>query len=539
MIAAFLIYIYMGQITRLQCEWKGFYLFPGLYGGALEALLSSGRMTVNVLAVSHFFELLCLPVIYNRWISIGLSRNWAIMLAMPGALIAGLLPALASSVAGGSVWHAFNGDFYVRLAGVMILALLLVIYIDRFESEPPENRSGVLDFIFAFFGSYGRLQETEKTLREWQNRFYALFDHSTEIIITCDSKWKIIDANIAAKELFRPVTGGTLPGKSLAKLLSKEDGSPVTELEKSDLPAHFDCILKNGSEQPTILQSSIFLVQLPGQQLKVMTARDVSCERALAREREALTDQLNHSQRLESLGILAGGIAHDFNNCIHAILGYVDVATLFNKDNPEALNGHLNKIGQIAEQAGKLTSQMLGFARRGKYHVVEIRLNELFEQCRMLMSPQKLGEIEFIIQPVSTELQVAADTFQLQQVLINMLLNAVDALQGVANARLELTAMKASELSGDFNPPPGDLENVSAGDYIAIIIRDNGCGMPPEVAERIFEPFFTTKPVGSGTGMGLSMAYGIIANHRGWIQLDSQVGSGTTFTICLPSAVKQ
>ena len=232
MIVAFLIYIYMGQITRLQCDWSGFSLFPGLYGGALEALLSSGRATVNLLSLSHFFELLCLPVIYNRWLSFGFSRRWSILLALPCALLAGLLPSLASGVAGDSIRQAFNGDFYARLIGVMVLAVMLVIYIERFESEVSDNRSaGVLDFVFAFFGSYGRLQETEKHLLEWQNRFHAVFDHAAEIIITCDDTRQIIDVNIAAKKLFPEFKNGKVSGIRLDDLLCLESGGDFELLQ--------------------------------------------------------------------------------------------------------------------------------------------------------------------------------------------------------------------------------------------------------------------------------------------------------------------
>lgn len=534
-IAAFLIYIYMGQITRLQCDWTGFSLFPGLYGGALEALLSSGRATVNLLSVSHFFELLCLPVIYNRWLSLGFSRRWSIMLSLPCTLLAGLIPSLASGIAGDGLSQVFNGDFYARLCAVMILAVMLVIYIEKFENEISDNRSnGVLDFVFAFFGSYGRLQETEKHLQEWQNRFHAVFDHSTEIIITCDDSGRIIDTNIAAKELFKNFKNGNVSNIKLEKFLELENGGNFELPANISAPLLLDCIAKISENDNKILQSSIFPVQLHNRRIFVMTARDVTKEREYAREREALTEQLNHSQRLESLGILAGGIAHDFNNCIHAILGYVDVATIFNRDNAEAMQVQLEKIGKVAEQAGKLTGQMLGFARRGKYHVVEIRLNELFEQCRMMIAPQKLSSISFEITPPDQEMKISADTFQMQQVLINMLINAVDALNNIAEPVLELFAVTANESPVSFNPPPGDLENADANDYIAIIIRDNGCGMPPEIASRIFEPFFTTKPVGSGTGMGLAMAYGIIANHKGWIQVDSVENSGTSFAIFMP-----
>ncbi len=533
-IVSFLIYIYIGQITRLQCSWTGYSLFPGLYGGALEALLSSGRMTVNVLAVSHFFELLCLPMLYNRLTIWGMPRKWAIMLALPGTLLAGLLPGIASVVAGGSILQMFNGDFYARLIAIVILAALLVVYIERFETEVTDTRVGVLDFVFAFFGSYGKLQETEKNLLEWQNRFHAVFDHSTEIILTCDDRGRIMDANIAAKELFRTTKNASITGQPLKKLIDITGNNELDLKNTFHAPKHFECTVKLSNDKNALLQASIFPVQMHRQMLFVMTARDITTEREFAREKETLTEQLNHSQRLESLGILAGGIAHDFNNCIHAILGYVDAAAFFDRGNPEALEKHLAKIGKIAEQAGKLTQQMLGFARRGKYHVVNISLREIFEQCRMLMSPQKLAAIDFEVTLPPPDFIIAADSFQIQQVLINMLLNSVDALKGSINAKLELFAAAGADSPVKFVPPPDNEENRMPDDYLAIIIRDNGCGMPPEIASRIFEPFFTTKPVGSGTGMGLSMAHGIIANHKGSIQLSSTPGKGTTFAIFLP-----
>ena len=529
MITAFFIYIYMGQITRLQCEWDGFSLFPGLYGGALEALLSSGRATVNLLAVSHFFELVSLPMIYKLWRNSGLSRRWAIFLAMPCMILVGLLPVVASgSIAGEGITSVFNGDFYARMGGVVILAILLNIYIERFEQEVSDSGRGVFDFVFAFFGSYGRLQEAEKNLQEWQNRFYTVFDHSTEIIVTCDENGNLMDANIVAKKLFQLSGNNREHSLTLDKILKMTDGSDFVLPGSENLPWRGDCIAGG-----RILQSSIFPVTVQKQRLLVMNARDVTQEREYAKEKEQLTEQLNHSQRLESLGILAGGIAHDFNNCIHAILGYVDVAMLFGKDDPETVNKHLEKIGKVAEQAGKLTGQMLGFARRGKYHVVDIVLADLFEQCRMLLAPQKLSDIELNVTIPDREFHISADMFQIQQVLINMMLNAVDALNAVENAKLELFAVPASDSPVAFAPPPGDMENADISEYLTIIIRDNGCGMSPEVSSRIFEPFFTTKPVGSGTGMGLSMAYGIVANHKGWIQLASTPGKGTTFAIFL------
>ena len=255
----------------------------------------------------------------------------------------------------------------------------------------------------------------------------------------------------------------------------------------------------------------------------------------LARERRELAEQLAHSQRIESLGMLAGGVAHDFNNCIHAILGHVDVINfLHTPEDPEVVS-HLAKITSIAEQAGRLTSQLLGFARKGKYAVTEFKLAELIGECLELLGTRKLGEIE-VIRDFSAlpDVRIRADRVQMQQVLINLILNAADALAGRENPELRLRLLPATE-SGVELAPPAELKADPAA-CLCFECTDNGCGMDEATMKHLFEPFFTTKPVGAGTGMGLAMVYGTVTHHHGWIQVESEPGRGTTFRVFLPQA---
>lgn len=271
-----------------------------------------------------------------------------------------------------------------------------------------------------------------------------------------------------------------------------------------------------------------------GQSLLVMIGRDITEEIRLAEEKSRLAEQLAHSQRIEALGMLAGGIAHDFNNYIHAILGHVDVITmLYPPENPE-VTGHLEKVTAIAEQAGNLTSQLLGFARKGKYQVVELDLEGVLRNSLALLGPRRQQDLTVEFRAASGLDPVRADAIQLQQVVLNLLMNATDAMENnTGERRLTLAVGPAVDLPVPFEPPP-DFAGAKPEEYAFLQVADNGCGMDAETRKRLFEPFFTTKPIGRGTGMGLAMVYGTVTHHHGWIQLETAPGKGTAFYLLLP-----
>jgi signal transduction histidine kinase len=286
----------------------------------------------------------------------------------------------------------------------------------------------------------------------------------------------------------------------------------------------------DGSEH--IFSCSHSPIQIRKKTLLALIALDITEEQKLAAEKAQLAEQLAHTQRIESLGMLAGGIAHDFNNYIHAILGHIDVVTYMYEQKPE-IQAHLQKVVTIAEQAGKLTSQLLGFARKGKYQIADLDTRELFQSCFALIAPHTRNSIQLTLNAPEELPRIKGDKIQIQQVFLNLLLNAADAVAESPEKKISVTLAPADRVEFPLQPFP-TLGEIKPENYLCISIADNGHGIPPDVLDRIFEPFFTTKPVGKGTGMGLAMVCGTITNHQGWIQVVSQPGEGAVFHIFLP-----
>ena len=266
----------------------------------------------------------------------------------------------------------------------------------------------------------------------------------------------------------------------------------------------------------------------------LLLARDITEESKLAKEKVKLGEQLAHSQRLEAVGKLAGGIAHDFNNYIHAILGHLDLVRMMFETEDETVNKHLEKIGEISEQAGELTSKLLGFARKGKYQEHEVDLNELVEKAVDLFMPRSKKNLELKLGLRPEKMLIRGDSVQLQQVLLNLMLNAMDAMKDMPiRSKLRIVVDKASNCRIQLLPPSKDTDIDS---FYVICVKDNGVGIDPDTMKHIFDPFFTTKPTGEGTGMGLAMVYGTITNHLGWVQVVSKINKGTKFYLFLPRA---
>ena len=269
----------------------------------------------------------------------------------------------------------------------------------------------------------------------------------------------------------------------------------------------------------------------------IVMGRDLTEERCLEAEKQRLNNELAHSQRLEALGQLAGGVAHDFNNNIHAILGHADLIGM-SKNLDDRTQRHLSKIIEIAEHSGGLTSQLLGFARKGKYRESDFDLRVLVQRTAELFMPGRT-DIEFNVHTSAKPLIIRGDQIQLQQVILNLLINARDALHTVNDRELHLD-MSVSEIPPEDLPREitlsEDVKNIVCP--VLLTIKDNGCGMDETTLKRVFEPFFTTKPIGQGTGMGMAMAYGTVTNHHGAIGVKSQIDVGTEIYIVLPKLIE-
>jgi PAS domain S-box-containing protein len=242
-------------------------------------------------------------------------------------------------------------------------------------------------------------------------------------------------------------------------------------------------------------------------------------------ERKQLEEQLRQSQKMEAFGQLAGGIAHDFNNLLTIIQG--NVALLQEPLNPDQA-GSLVEIAKAAERAANLTRQLLTFSRRQLFQPKPLDLNEVVANTSKMLQ-RIIGEhigLETHFAPGGAPIK--ADRTMMEQILINLAVNSRDAMPKGGRLVIQTAAVVVSQADAQANP------EARPGSFIRLKVTDTGCGIAPEAMERIFEPFFTTKEIGKGTGLGLATVFGIVAQHHGWIEVESKLNSGTTFHIYLP-----
>lgn len=241
--------------------------------------------------------------------------------------------------------------------------------------------------------------------------------------------------------------------------------------------------------------------------------------------RESLESQLRQSRKLESLGRLAGGVAHDFNNRLLIIMCYAEILRAgLPSDSPFV--HHARMVLESAQRSAELTKQLLAFSRRQALKPESFDLNVTVDGMRNLLA-RVIGEDIELVTVLGAKHLAFADAGQIEQVILNLVLNARDAMPHGGRLLAQ---------TDDVYVTPGSGEQLAAGDYVALIVEDTGAGIAPSVLPHIFEPFFTTKEVGAGTGLGLSTVDGIVRQSEGTIRVESVVGKGTRFTVLLPRA---
>ena len=253
-------------------------------------------------------------------------------------------------------------------------------------------------------------------------------------------------------------------------------------------------------------------------------------------ERKRVEAQMQQSQRLESLGQLAGGVAHDFNNLLAVILNYnmfiIEEIDKLAAEDPARwgpVRRDLDQVRRSGERATELTHQLLAFGRRELVRPQALDLNQVLEGVEPLLRRTLGGHIELHIDAAAELWSVLADPGQLEQVLVNLAINARDAMPTGGTLLIDTSNLEVDEAYAQARP------GISPGPYVRLRVSDSGAGMPPEVAQRAFEPFFTTKPKGEGSGLGLATVYGIVSQAGGYAQIYSTPGHGTTFTAVLPA----
>lgn len=337
-------------------------------------------------------------------------------------------------------------------------------------------------------------------------------------LLDLDPQGQVLSANLAAEALLGPVAPGTFLG-DLLDGLGRPLGDWLAEVHEGRDTGRGEVLQTRTGEVERSLQ--VTLASSPGMDRIVAVLTDVSALKTL----EA---QFVQSQKMQAIGQLAGGIAHDFNNLLTAITGHCDLLML-RRDNTDPDYADLHQISQNANRAAALVRQLLAFSRKQTLSPQIIDLRHVLSDLSHLLN-RLVGERIVVTVTHDPSLRpIRADGRQLEQVLMNLVVNARDAMPkgGEIAIRTENVRLGTGvTLEG---------ANIPKGEYVRITVSDQGCGIPPETLDKIFDPFFTTKKQGEGTGLGLSTAYGIVKQTGGYIFCTSEVGGGTTFALYFPA----
>jgi PAS domain S-box-containing protein len=362
-----------------------------------------------------------------------------------------------------------------------------------------------------------------------EKRYECLVNNSPDIIYTMGLDGSFTYVNPAWQKVLGHKTDEVV-GKYFADFAQEEDVVQCTRLfskvkEEGETIRDTSCTLMHKEELPRLFSmSGAPNLDAMGNVIGMVGAfKDIT-------EQHQLEARLAQAQKMEAIGTLAGGIAHDFNNLLMGIQGRTSLMFLdTGSEHPHY--EHLKGIEDIVESGAGLTKQLLGFARGGKYEVKPTGVNDLMDKtAHMFGRTKKEIKIHTSYQKDIWPLEV--DRGQIEQVLLNLYVNAWHAMDGGGDLHLRTENVTFPEK--DVTPL-----GVVPGNYVKISVTDIGVGIDQETRRRIFEPFFTTKEMGRGTGLGLASAYGIIQNHGGVIDVDSQKGKGTTFNIYLPASAKK
>jgi PAS domain S-box-containing protein len=378
-------------------------------------------------------------------------------------------------------------------------------------------------------------KKIEGALRESEERFREMAELMPETIFEADLVGKLTFVNRKAYDNFGYSQEDFDRGLNTFDMIVPEDRERAIEnvgriLNGENIGlSEYTALRKDGSSFPILIHSAAIVRENKTFGLRGFII-DHSERKQSEEERQKLELQFHQAQRLETIGTLSGGIAHDFNNLLMAIQGNTSLM-LFDSDSFSPIHEPLKNIEKQIDRGAKLTKQLLGYARKGKYNVRPINLNQIvdessetFGRTRKEITIQKKLEKDLFT--------IEADQGQIEQILYNLYVNAADAMPGGGKLVIKTSNVTHAQIKSEkYNPVPGN--------YIRLTVMDTGIGIDQRIKDHIFEPFFTTKELGRGTGLGLASVYGITKSHDGYIEVDSQRKTGTTFTVFLPASGKR
>ncbi|MDQ6675953.1 MAG: CHASE3 domain-containing protein [Acidobacteriota bacterium] len=405
------------------------------------------------------------------------------------------------------------------LANVVLLALLVLSAVTIHRNSKKRE-----ELIALLQDDEQRLRDLGQKASDSEERMRNILESIADGFVSFDRDFRITYVNAAAERIFASPKGELL-GKDF---LSEFPDEAVREIEQryrqviaDRIPLTFELFSPN---RDSWWEESIYPATHGG--LSVYF-RDVT-------ERKRLEERGRHTQKLESLGVLAGGIAHDFNNLLTAILGG---ASLLQDELPADSPSleHVRIVLSASERAAQLTRQMLAYSGRGRFVVEQLDLSQQVREITALLESSVTRDVELLLSLETQGILVEADCGQIQQLVMNLVLNGAEAIEGHGGTVVVSTRLQ--DLDADYVRDNMAGDNVVPGTYILLEVHDTGKGMDAETLSRIFDPFFTTKF--TGRGLGLAAVIGIVRGHRGAIKVYSHVGQGTTFKVFFPVAAQQ
>ncbi|MBN2712574.1 MAG: response regulator [Planctomycetes bacterium] len=509
-----------------------------------DLIMTDGKLMVNLFDHQRF----PVPEPVSEWIKAGANGSYEDKFSQHFIMQLKSYPNLFYSVST-APFYAKKADLVERLvvmsAVILLLSIFVSLYIARKVSQPlddmanqaaiiaskPDNSS--LNISGIKHEEFRKLAEAFNnvlfSLRETESRFRIMLNDIPSIAVQGLSQEGTINYWNKASENLCGYSAEEALGKNMFELVAMPDHRErakifVWNICESGIipePIEADFLTKDGTAIPVLINH--MLVTVPNRPPQVYVfAVDL-------RGRKQLEAELLHSEKMQAIGQLAGGIAHDFNNQLGSIMGFADLIRDQLKVKELELYEYADMVVQASARASELTRQLLAFARKGKYRSEPVNIHRMIGEVISLLDHTIDKRIKLRQHLDANPPMVIGDPIQLQNALLNLGINARDAMEGGGSLTFETTNVT---ISPKFET---DSEGkLSPGEYIKIKVIDTGMGMSEEVKRRAFEPFFTTKESGKGTGMGLAAVYGTVRNHHGIINITSTPGKGTTMEIYLP-----
>jgi PAS domain S-box-containing protein len=433
--------------------------------------------------------------------------------------------------------------FYMSFLMVIMASFFFERLKKRYQTELIENQQTLKESENKYRVAYEQLnremkerQRAEGALRESEERFREMAELMPMTVFESDISGNLTFANRKAFDNFGYSQEDFDRGVNSLDMLVPEDRRQAAENIAKIMGGEeiglneYTALRKDGSKFPIMVHSATIVRD--GETLGIKGCLiDITDRKKTEEERRRLETQFHQAQKLETIGTLAGGIAHDFNNLMATILGNTSLL-LYDIDTTHPHYEPLKNIERQIKRGAELTTQLLGYARKGKYSVKPVNLNRIVEESATAFGRTR-KEITIQCELADDLFVVEADQGQIQQVLLNLFVNAADAMPQGGKLVLKTANATHNDIkrSNQYHP--------AAGDYLRLTVSDTGIGMDEKVRPRIFDPFFSTKESGKGTGLGLASVYGIIKNHGGYIEVQSQKGQGSQFSIFLPASDKK